>query len=460
MVATWNSTAQTIGTIMARPRKDLTVDLSRSQDLTFGLIERLTCPADKGQVFMRDTKAPGLRVRATVAGAKSYVFEAKLRRKTIRRTIGDVRAWSIESARAEANRLRVTLDGGVDPRELDRQMVAAKASAKAAKQAASEYTLQKLLDHYCAHLRSLNRQAHKDASSIFKLHITDAWPAIAALPANQVTGELVADMMRKVLEAGKGRTANKLRSYVRAAYQTARAARSKASIPIHFKSYNVTHNPAADTEPDESQNKADKNPLTGDEMRQYWRAIKTLPEFKGAVLRLHLLTGGQRIEQLVNLHTSNISSDTITLFDGKGRPGKPPRPHTVPLILPAAAALAECQPRGTYALSTTIEGPRKNGKPRSAIKGDFHLSAITLSHWAAEAAGEIPGFATKRIRSGVETLLASTGVSTEVRGRLQSHGIAGVQARHYDGHDYMAEKRAALEVLYKCLQAKPKSQAR
>jgi len=35
---------------------------------------------------------------------------------------------------------------------------------------------------------------------------------------------------------------------------------------------------------------------------------------------------------------------------------------------------------------------------------------------------------------------------------VQSHGIVGVQARHYDGHDYMAEKRQALETLFKLLE--------
>ena len=30
---------------------------------------------------------------------------------------------------------------------------------------------------------------------------------------------------------------------------------------------------------------------------------------------------------------------------------------------------------------------------------------------------------------------------------MQSHGLTGVQARHHDGHDYMQEKREALEVL-------------
>lgn len=117
---------------MARPRNDAPIDLSEAQELTAGLIDRLICPAGKLQGFLRDAKAPGLRVRVTGAGAKSFVFEAKLNRQTIRRTIGDVRAWTIEAARAEANRLRVTFDAGTDPREVERQQQADKAAAKAA----------------------------------------------------------------------------------------------------------------------------------------------------------------------------------------------------------------------------------------------------------------------------------------------------------------------------------------
>lgn len=315
----------------------------------------------------------------------------------------------------------------------------AKRKAAAAKLEAEKFTLINMLTDYCDHLQNLGRRSHKDARSIFKIHVTEAWPKIAATPANQVTGEQVADMMRKVLELGKGRTANKLRSYIRAAYQVALAARSKASIPLHFKNYRITSNPGADTVPDEAENKAAKDPLSAKELRLYWQTIKVLPGFKGAVLQLHLLSGGQRIEQLVNLKTSNVTSDAILLYDGKGRPGKAPRPHTVPLIPLALAALLECKPQGVYALSTD--------------SGVTHLAATTLSAWAVEAAAKIPGFATKRIRSGVETLLASARISTEIRGRLQSHGITGVQARHYDGHDYLDEKRHALETLFTLLDA-------
>jgi hypothetical protein len=90
----------------------------------------------------------------------------------------------------------------------------------------------------------------------------------------------------------------------------------------------------------------------------------------------------------------------------------------------------------------------------STTKGKKPISARTLTGWAHAIVGaEITGFQLKRIRSGVETLLAREGVSREVRGHLQSHGLTGVQARHYDGHDYMEEKRQALETLFRLLDA-------
>lgn len=395
-----------------------------------------------------------LEVRKLASGAVTFYWRVTINGKTAREVIGIydpsappkslkptgkgfsvLAAMRAAEALAEQHHANMANGGFAGVKAAAQE---AKDKAKAAKLEAAKFTLEALLTDYCDHLKALERDSHNDARSIFKLHVLEAWPKIAALPANQVTGEQIADMMRRVIEQGKARTSNKLRSYIRAAYQTAKAARSKPSIPVKFKSYNVTHNPAADTEPDESANKADKRPLTTEELRSYWQAIKLLPGFRGAVLRLHLLTGGQRIAQLVKLRTENVTADSIMLFDGKGRPGKPPRPHTVPLIPQAAAALQECEPQGTYALSTD--------------KGVTHLAATTLSAWAVEA-NTLADFQAKRIRSGVETILARARVSSDDRGRLQSHGISGVQNRHYDGHDYMDEKRQALEKLFRLLNA-------
>lgn len=376
-----------------------------------------------------------LEARKLSSGAVQFYWRVTIAGKTAREPVGiydasappkalkpGPKGYSVQAAIRAAERLAEQHHGN---RESGGYVAIKAAAAEAKRQNAAEredaakYTLERLLTDYCDHLEALERRSHRDARSIFNLHVIAAWPKVAALPAKEVTGEQFADMMRKLIEAGKGRTANKLRSYARSAYQTAKAAKSKPSIPVAFKRFGITVNPVADTEPDESQNRPDKRPMSATELRAYWKAISAVQGTKGALLRLHLLTGGQRIEQLVNLRTSNIAADSILLHDGKGRPGRPPRPHTVPLTEEAAKALAECNPEGDFALSS--DG------------GKTHIAATTLSAWAVEAVGTtIKDFQAKRIRSGIETMLAAAGVSQVIRGRLQSHGVSGVQARHYD----------------------------
>lgn len=121
---------------MARRKAGAPIDLTEAHSLTVGLIADLTCPAGKEQAFLRDADCKGLRVRVTAAGAKSFVFESKVNGKTLRRTIGDPKAWGIEAARVEANRLRVLVDQKHDPRELDKEVEAEKARKAAEAEAA------------------------------------------------------------------------------------------------------------------------------------------------------------------------------------------------------------------------------------------------------------------------------------------------------------------------------------
>lgn len=145
---------------MARPKKTDSPDLSARLNLTAGTIERLSCPEGKHQAFMRDSEAPGLRVRVTASGAKAFVYEAKLNGQTIRRTIGDVKLWSIEQARTEARRLAVVLDGGQDPREIERQQKAAKAAVNAAA-SAHAVTVGEVWPTYLAQGKPKRRDAWK-----------------------------------------------------------------------------------------------------------------------------------------------------------------------------------------------------------------------------------------------------------------------------------------------------------
>jgi len=203
---------------------------------------------------------------------------------------------------------------------------------------------------------------------------------------------------------------------------------------VVFESFGVVFNPAAQTRRSPQFDRADKRPFSKADLRAYWKPIADRPGSETAALRLHLLTGGQRIEQFVRLKWADVSDEALTIFDGKGRTGQGPRAHQIPLVNLARADLAPLKREGEFAISTTA--------------GKKAISVRTLAGWAHVVVGDtIDGFQLKRIRSGVETLLAANGVSREVRAHLQSHGLTGVQARHCDGHDYMPEKRQAIEVL-------------
>lgn len=409
--------------------------------LTEARVQALTCPESVQQIQVWDTDCRQLVVRQTRNGRPAYVFAGLFHGGTVRMTIGNVADWPLTKARERARALQHEIDLGRDPREQKKAQIAAAVAKREEAKGAATVSLAALLEAYIELQKARGRASWRDAQTLFRLHVIEVWPKVAKLPAREVTGEQVGDMMRRLVQAGHPRSANKLRAYLRSAFNQARKARTSADIPVEFKAFGVTANPADDCAVVEGGNNADKNPLSIEELRTYWRSIENMGGMRGAVLRLHLLTGGQRIEQLVRLKTADIRDDHIILYDSKGRPGKGPRAHHVPLLPAAAQALRQCYAAGEYALSTA-EGE---------TKGKVHLSNTTLLLWAKAAAPTIEGFQAKRIRSGVETALASVGVSREIRGHLQSHGIAGIQARHYDGHDYLPQKRKALEALFTLL---------
>ena len=69
------------------------------------------------QTIYWDAKTPGLCLRVTASGNKSFAFESKLHGRTIRITIGDIRTWSVGDAQKEATDLKSMVDKGVDPRK-------------------------------------------------------------------------------------------------------------------------------------------------------------------------------------------------------------------------------------------------------------------------------------------------------------------------------------------------------
>lgn len=100
--------------------------------LTAGRVADFTCPNDKPQAFLWDTDTPTLALRATPTGRKTYVFESRLNGATIRINIGTLEDWPIEKARTKAQGLKMLVDDGKDPRDVERDRQTAAVDKKAA----------------------------------------------------------------------------------------------------------------------------------------------------------------------------------------------------------------------------------------------------------------------------------------------------------------------------------------
>lgn len=335
----------------------------------------------------------------------------------------------------------------------------AKAEALAESTRRSGATLGALMMAYAQSLEDAGKVSAAATRASIKRHIEDPWPALWDRPASELELDDLLPILSRLVRAKKLREGGKIRSYLRAAYAAAIAAKQDAAAPDALRVLNVSRNPARDLATLDSGQPRDRV-LSVAELRAYWRKIEALPGRQGALLRFHLLTGGQRIAQLIRLQWSDHDHDTDTgtgsvrLLDIKGR-RRLPRVHLVPLLPLMAADLS------------TLRGDDENdddddngAKP--------HLFSLTAGKAPATydefrgimdpvvasmvVAGELTSpFTPGDLRRTVETRLAALGLSEEVRGHLQSHGLSGVQKRHYNFFEYDAEKRAAVEALYELL---------
>ena len=453
-------------------------------ELTAGRVTAHKCKRGAAQGFLWDTKAPGLAVRAT-AGAKAFIFQGRLRGKSLRVTIGDVKTWDIDradpkhpGARQEARRLQALLDRGIDPRDEKADLAAAaearRAAQRAAESAASDagkHTLGTLFAAYVAHLRKQGKQAAYDAENMFANHVTAAHPATAATPANAVAARDVVALLRPLTEAGKGRTAAKLRSYLRAAYALAARAALDSDAPAAFIAFAVEANPVQATGALSKYSRALERALSAPELYAYWQALADSPDSPARdALLLLMLLGGQRPAQLLRATVADVdlTGRTITQRDPKGK-REQPRVHVLPLTDPALIVVKRCIARAEA--QQAKRGDAQQPRYLFSTHGGAPLRPETITRAAADIAAALIGkpkaarivnesFGARDLRRTAETRLAELGISRDLRAQLQSHGLSGIQQRHYDKYSYANEKRAALEAWAAYLAAKPAGNVR
>src|SRR5690606_22896321 len=148
-----------------------------------------------------------------------------------------------------------------------------------------------------------------------------------------------------------------------------------------------------------------------------------------------MLLGGQRVAQLLRTTPADLdmSAGTIQLLDPKGRNrATKPRRHVVPIVadlVPIIERRRQLRDTLDTALVDAAEitcGPLVVGVCADMTRaGETGRGPVRL----------------RDLRRTAEPHLAALGVSTDVRAQIHAHGLGGVQARHYDRHDYAAEKR-------------------
>lgn len=107
---------------------------------------------------------------------------------------------------------------------------------------AERRSLRKFLTAYVEHLRGLGKASAKDIANIFKNHVfTDA--DISKRDATLISTDEFVGLISKVVAAGHGRTAAKLRSYVRAAYALAIRAKTNPAAPQALRDFGIQINP-------------------------------------------------------------------------------------------------------------------------------------------------------------------------------------------------------------------------
>ena len=115
-------------------------------------------PEGGQRVTYHDTKTPGLTLRVTSAGAKSYCVQKRINGRVERITLGKFPGMTIEQARTAAAKVLGTVAAGDNPAEVKRGK-------------RQEMTLNDLFDEYMERKASLNKRPDKPAG-LYRLYLS------------------------------------------------------------------------------------------------------------------------------------------------------------------------------------------------------------------------------------------------------------------------------------------------
>lgn len=404
---------------MTTGRKSLT---AARRSLTAGAVAAFTCPPGKSQDFLRDSESPGLRVRATARGAKSFVFEGKLSGQTVRKTIGDVRAWAIPDARREANRLRAMLDTGTDPREVEREREAA-AEAKREADKGQALTVREVWAAYLAERRPHWGDLH------YRDHIDKARPGGEPSKrrgyANELTrpGPLASLMPLKLAELDAGtveawaaKEGKKRASSARLAWRLLTVFLTWCSEQPAYASLLPEKNPGKTTRAREALGTpgVKKDVLQREQLAVWFEHVRQIQNPTiAAALQVMLLTGA-RPGEVLSLRWADVN----TQWKGLSIRDKVEGRREIPLT-PYVASLLDALPRRNEWLFS------------SSTSANGCLTQPNTPHTRACKAAGLEGLTLHGLRRSFASLTEWLEIPAGVVAQIQGHKPSATAEKHY-----------------------------
>jgi integrase len=415
---------------------------------TAGRVAGFKCDEGAAQAFLWCDKVPGLAVRATASGAKSYIFQAKVSGKTMRSTIGTVQAWGIDSAQAEARRLQILIDQGDDPRKVksDKLDAAEIKREAAAQRAAPAIDIWKI---YVATRQAKWSASHRaDHATVSKaggevrtrgrrsgesgLTLPGALVPLLELPLGQIDADKVRQWLRD--EAPKRPT------HARLAFGLLRAFLNWCADRAEYRAFVHADACASRLTRDELPKKAAKDDcLQREQLLLWFEHVRQLSNpVHSAYLQTLLLTGARR-EELAGLQWDDLDFKwkSLTIKD------KVEGSRTIPLTPYVASLLADLKrrndtspPRYRILDGRAIERDLENWKPSqwvfsSPTAASGRIQEPRIGHNKALAAAGLPALSLHGLRRSFGTLTEWCEVPAGVVAQIMGHKPSATAEKHY-----------------------------
>ena len=394
--------------------------------LTAGRVADFACPHGKSQAFLWDTDTPALALRVTPTGRKTYVFESRLHGSTIRVNIGTAAEWSLEAARTKAQGLKMMVDCGTDPREVERQQQAAQAAQKAAavvKAVAVEKAWTAYLDDRRQHWGDRHYQDHEKlarAGGATANRGTRGRGVTIDGPLRPLMAMRLQDLTAPAIEAWAAEQAKTRPTPARLSWRLLRAFLAWCAEHPEYSAVVPAQNPAKTRRTREALGKAcvKQDALLREQLPAWFAAVRNIgnPAIS-AYLQTLLLTGARPGEVLaMRWEDMNTQWRGLTIRD------KVEGERVIPLTPYVHQLLATLPRRSEWVFASAIREP---GKPSQPIAKPHHAHAT-----ACKVAG-IEGLTFHGLRRSFKSLTEWLEIPAGVVAQIQGHKPSATAEKHY-----------------------------